>query len=73
MIICKALQTTPNELLSDTSNNQDKWDVDYMLVDEQSEDYILLQQYHTLDVAKKSRLMGYLQALCQTEDKKTGE
>ena len=69
MIICKALQTTPNELLSDTSDNQDKWDVDYMLVDEQSEDYILLQQYHTLDVAKKSRLMGYLQALCQTEDK----
>lgn len=69
MIICKALQITPNELLSDTSDNQDKWDVDYMLVDEQSEDYILLQQYHTLDVAKKSRLMGYLQALCQTEDK----
>ncbi len=40
-----------------------------MLVDEQSEDYILLQQYHTLDVTKKSRLMGYLQALCQNENK----
>lgn len=73
MIICKALQITPNELLSDTSDNQDKWEVDYMLVDEQSEDYILLQQYHTLDVAKKSRLMGYLQGLCQAGDEKTGE
>ncbi|MDE6433398.1 MAG: hypothetical protein K2L07_04140 [Lachnospiraceae bacterium] len=58
---------TPNELLSDTSDYQDKWDVDYMLVDDTSEDYILLQQYHTLAVAKRARLMGYLQALCQPE------
>lgn len=68
MIICKALQMTPNELLSDTSDYRDKWDVDYMLVDEQSEDYILLQQYHTLDIVKRSRLMGYLQALCQSNN-----
>ena len=68
MVICKALQMTPNELLSDTSDHKDKWNIDYMLVDDTSEDYVLLQQYHTLDVAKRARLMGYLQALCQTEE-----
>lgn len=67
MVICKALQMTPNELLSDTTDRQDKWEVDYMLVDDKSEDYILLQRYHTLDVAGRARLMGYLQALCQTD------
>ena len=48
MVICKALQMTPNELLSDTSDYQDKWDVDYMLVDDTSEDYILLQSISEL-------------------------
>lgn len=67
MVICKALQLTPNELLSDTSDSQGKWNVDYMLVDEKSEDYILLEQYHSLDAAKRARLFGYLQALCQPE------
>lgn len=68
MVICKALQMTPNELLSDTSDIGYKWDVDYMIVDDQSEDHILLQQYHMLDVKKRARLMGYLQALCQTDE-----
>lgn len=68
MVICKALQMTPNELLSDTSDIQDKWDVDYMLVDEQSEDYILLQQIHSLDAVRRARLTGYLQALCQMKE-----
>lgn len=68
MVICKALQLTPNELLSDTSDSQGKWNVDYMLIDEKSEDYILLEQYHSLDAAKRARLFGYLQALCQPEE-----
>lgn len=68
MVICKALQMTPNELLSDTSDLQDKWNVDYMLVDAQSEDYTLLEQYHSLDSTQRARLFGYLQALCQSEE-----
>jgi len=68
MVICKALQLTPNELLSDTSDFKDKWSVDYMLIDEKSEDYILLEQYHSLGATKRARLFGYLQALCQREE-----
>lgn len=68
MVICKALQMTPNELLSGTSDLKDKWDVDYMLVDDKSEDYTLLQQYHSLDSAGRARLLGYLHALCQKEE-----
>ena len=68
MVICKALQMTPNELLSGASDLKDKCDVDYMLVDDKSEDFILLEQYHSLDAAGKARLLGYLNALCQEEE-----
>jgi transcriptional regulator with XRE-family HTH domain len=65
MVICEALKMTPNELLSGASNIENKWDVDYMLVDEKSDDYVLLEQYHNLDVRNQERLMGYLLALSQ--------
>jgi transcriptional regulator with XRE-family HTH domain len=70
MVICKALKITPNELLSGTSDTQNKWDVEYMLVDEKSDDYILLEQYHNLDVRSQERLMGYLLALSQQDGDK---
>ena len=63
MIICNALHMTPNELLSGTTDIRQQWDVDYLLVDNNTKDYALLEQFHTLDARKQERLLGYLQAL----------
>lgn len=67
LIICKALSMTPNELLSDTSDTDERWKVDYMLIDNKTEEYLLLEQYHSLDGNQKARLLGYMQALMQAQ------
>ena len=60
--ICEVLNVTPYELLAGTSY-ESKFQVDYLLIDKNSEDFQVLEQYNSLDRADKNRVMGYMQAL----------
>lgn len=59
MIICEVLEVSPYELLSGTESanfNQP----DYVMVNRQSDEYTVLEQYQKLDSADKKRLLGYV-------------
>lgn len=62
MVICNVLQITPYELLSGTDTTVKK-ETDFIMVPKDSEDYILLERYHSLKNTEQGRLMGYLEAL----------
>lgn len=60
--ICEVLQITPYELLSETDNkdisSESNWD--YFL---SKDEHILLESFRKLDIKRKQRLLGYLDAL----------
>lgn len=62
MVICDVLDITPYELLSGTDSRHCK-QLDYVVVDKESEDYQILEIVKNLDISAKNRLRGYLQAL----------
>lgn len=62
MVICDVLDITPYELLSGTDSRHCK-QLDYVVVDRESEDYQILEIVKNLDISAKNRLRGYLQAL----------
>ncbi|MBQ8803678.1 MAG: helix-turn-helix transcriptional regulator [Tyzzerella sp.] len=59
MIICEVLGVSPYELLLGTEKKQ----VDYVVVDKQSKEYLLIETYQNLDVDAQKRLEGYMTAL----------
>ncbi|MDE7310014.1 MAG: helix-turn-helix domain-containing protein [Eubacterium sp.] len=61
-VICDVLRVTLYELLADTGEESSR-PVDYVIVDKESEDYLLLMEYHELPGAFRARLAGYLDAL----------
>lgn len=62
MLICDVLEITPYELLSGVE--KDRYiQLDYIIVDKQSEDYCFLDKYRKLDEKKRQRVMGYMDAL----------
>ena len=67
MVICDVLQVSPYELLSGTQSGAGR-EINYIMVDKSSSDYLLLEQYHALPQAARNRVLGYLEAL-QTENK----
>ena len=61
-VICDVLHITLYDLLGE-SDQGSRQSVDYIIVDKQSDDYFLLEEYHTLSKMYKERLLGYLRAL----------
>ena len=61
-IICDVLEITPTELLEETKI-ADLRQPEYILVNKESEEYLLLENFRKLDDTAKIRLQGYLQAL----------
>lgn len=61
-VICDVLQISLYELLSDTQGKELR-KLDYMIVEKDSEDYKILEQFHTLGEQEKNRLRGYMEAL----------
>lgn len=68
LLICEVLGVTPYELLSDTESRGTRR-TDYLMVGHESEEYQLLECYHFLNPADKGRILGYLQALVEKNDK----
>ncbi len=64
MIICDVLGITPHELLTGTKGGG-KRQVDYMIVDKESNDYLVLEQFHSLSAMDKGRFLGYLKAMSE--------
>ena len=64
MIICKALDVTPEWLLSgiDRAGKRGN-DVDYLVIDKKSEIGVLVEQYKSLADNDRNRIKGYLDAL----------
>lgn len=62
--ICKALNITPEELLSgrDSVSTKDR-KRDYIIVNKNSEEGSLLEEYGTLTPGQRQRLIGYLHAM----------
>lgn len=62
MIICDVLDVSPYELLSgaDDSNYAQ---VEYVVVNKESEDYRMLEMIQNMDDSAKKRLLGYIEAL----------
>lgn len=64
--ICEVLGVTPYELLAGTAY-ESKFQADFLLIDRKSEDFLVLEQYNSLERADKNRVMGYMQALREKE------
>lgn len=65
MIICEVLDVSPYELLSGTENKKLKEykQMDYVVIDKKSKEYVLIEAYQQLDFDSQKRLEGYLKAL----------
>ena len=72
MIICEVLGITPYDLLLGTENRKMKEytpykDVDYVVVDKDSNEYELIISYRKLDNGMQERLESYMKALKDTK------
>ena len=66
MIICHTLQVTPTYLLSGVEPDGGRSrEVDYLVIDKNSRDGILLEHYHDLSIGEQERLLGYAQAMAE--------
>lgn len=65
MVICEVLGVSPNELLTGVrSKSQSKSEeMDYVVVDKNSDEYLLIQTYRELSMDARRRLEGYIMAL----------
>lgn len=68
MIICEVLGVTPYDLLLGTENRKMKEympckDVDYVIVDKDTKEYVLLETYRRMDYSMQKRLESYMKAL----------
>lgn len=70
MIICHVLEVTPTYLLSGIEADGQRGNrMDYLIVDRESRDGILLEQYHRLETMERERVLGYVQALMDVTDR----
>lgn len=64
MIICDVLKVSPYELLSGTENENFKLP-DYVMINKESEEYAVLEQFRGMDGDMKKRLMEYVKKLAE--------
>lgn len=62
MLICDVLEISPYELLSGVEKGR-YTQLDYVIVDKKSEDYIFLEAYRSMKQAQRDRLRGYMEAM----------
>lgn len=69
MIICEVLDISPYELLTGTDNKKmkDIRQLDYIIVDKKSNEYVLIETYQKLNFDNRKRLEGYMRALSEME------
>lgn len=66
LVICKTLDITPYELLSNVKEEGSRTNkVDYRIIVEGTEEDLLIETYEKLDTKARGRLMGYIDALKQ--------
>ena len=67
MVICEVLGVSPYELLQGTENEKMKelQQQDYVMIDKNSGEYVLIEAYRKLKPDGKSRVMGYVNALLE--------
>lgn len=68
MLICDVLNITPYELLSGVEKSK-YTQLDYVIVDKNSEDYIFLETMRGFDRTTRDRLFGYMQAMKDMQKK----
>lgn len=62
--ICSVLDVSPYELLAGTAEGAgNAGDMQYIVVDTESEEYSFLMRFHRLEPSKKARLLGYIDSL----------
>lgn len=61
-VICDVLHISLYDLLREADDSS-KQSADYIIVDRESDDYFLLEEYRMLPEMYKERLLGYLSAL----------
>ena len=62
--ICSVLAVSPYELLAGTAEGAESGvEMQYIMVDNKSEEYAFLRRFHLLEASKKKRLLGYLDSL----------
>lgn len=64
MAICNTLEVSPYELLTGTEGGGAK-KLEYVIVDKESEDYVVLEIYRNLADEKKEKLVAYARALSE--------
>lgn len=68
MLICDVLDITPYELLSGVEKSK-YTQLDYVIVDKNSTDYLFLETMRKFDKSTRDRLFGYMQALKEMQQK----
>lgn len=68
MLICDVLNVSPYELLSGVEKSK-YTQIDYVIVDKNSEDYVFLETMRSYDKSTRDRLFGYMQALSDIQKK----
>lgn len=68
LLICDVLNMSVYELLSGTENKNYR-QLDYIIVDKASKEYLLVEEFRKLDKGKRNRLFGYLEALSDIKTK----
>lgn len=61
MIICDALEISPYDLLSGTDEKYNK--MDYMVIDKNSDEFVIVEAFRASSIENRSRLLGYAQAI----------
>ncbi len=63
MLICDVLEITPYELLSGAEEKSKYKQLNYIIVDKDSDEYLLLDSFRNLSRKNRNRLIGYIEAL----------
>ena len=64
--ICSVLAVSPYELLAGSvEGTENDLEMQYIVVDNTSEEYAFLRRFHRLEASKKKRLLGYLDSLVE--------
>lgn len=68
MAICNVLEVSPYELLDGTDTGAKK-KPEYMMVDKDSDAYILMEKFRSLSMREQGRVLGYAEALAEKTQK----
>ena len=71
LIICETLNVTPYELLGGTDGEGKRSNrSDVILLNKESEEGILVQEFLSMDSERRGRLLGYMKALMEMDQVK---